>query len=83
MCWEITIAGKAYDLVRDLADAMPNGLVGHPVYVRHATERGEAFEPNPDCCLCQIDLGATAALNGYEVERDGPMEATFRPPGAA
>lgn len=63
MCIEATVDGKDYNTVAKLRAVMPNGLV-----------RCSHYQPEPelveDACLCQLDLEATARLNGYEAERD-------------
>ena len=69
MCDMVTIDGKSYDTPRELMDKLGGELVPAPEY-------GDILM---DCCLCQVDLKATAEKYGYEYKPfDGdPTDVEF------
>lgn len=75
MCVEICIMPEGsdqyetYGTPNELAPVMPNGLVfTEPGYLdRPPTATGMEVG---DCCLCWLDVDATAEANGYTAEDD-------------
>src|SRR3990167_4757304 len=70
MCYEVTYKDQTYETVRELR-LIASVLVEDPRY---------ALPLDDDACLCQVDLEATAAQNGFthSTIRNDPMRVLWK-----
>lgn len=69
MCVQVAFEDRVYGSPRELAAILPGGYVEDR---RRTYPAGS--EADPDACLCQVDLEATAERNGFDMEWSSPAK---------
>lgn len=63
MCVRVAFGGQIYGSPRKLSEILPNGYVEDRRFTYP-----EGSDVDPDSCLCQLDIDATAERNGFGME---------------
>lgn len=75
MCATVIFEGREIETLGELRKIAPK-IVWDKIYHRFGLDNVSDV-----CCLCPVDLPATAAANGFECQHDGTGEFRFERKG--